>query len=191
MADAGTVFIVTVFRVLEVRLGTEISIPPLIHLHSCLLAGYGVEVKAVTEGMEVAIVVAHIINAVLEVVTRGHHSMALTEGPFRVSDQATECVALELPHLGEITVWTVVCVITTINTARGLCNPPALSHFLRRGSLFAILHHQIVFGVLVVVSTKATHSSGVAARDFDQHCSFPVIIHRQPKDCFNLCKVTD
>lgn len=191
MADRGTVFIVTVVRVLEVRLGTEMIIPPLIHLHSCLLAGNGVEVEAVTEGMEFAVVVAHIINAVLEVVTRGHHGMALAEWAFRVSDQATECIALELPYLGEITIWTVVCIIATVNTPRSLCNPPALSQFLCRGSLFAILHQQIVLGVLVVVSTKATHSAGIDAWDFDPHCSIIVIIHRQPKDCFDLCKVTN
>ena len=189
MAYTGTVFIVTVVGVLEVRLWTKIGCPPWFHLHGCLLTGDSVEVEAVTKGLDTT-VVANVINAVLKVATRGHDSMTLSEGAFRITDQATECVALKLLYLGEITVWTVVLVFAIINTARGLCNPPALSHFLCRGSLAAILHHQIVFGVLVVVSAQATHSTSVAARDFDKNCSAPVIGNRQPKFCFDLCRVT-
>ena len=190
MAYAGTVFIVAVVGVLEVRLWTEIGCPPRVHLNGCLLAGDSIEVEAVTEGLAVTTVVANVINAVLKEATRGHNGMTLLEGAFRITDQATERVALELLYLGEITVWTVVLVFAPINTARGLCNPPALSHFLRGGSLAAILHQQIVFGVHVVVSTQATHCASVAARDFDKNCSAPVIGHRQPKFSFDLCRAT-
>ena len=190
MACTGTVFIVTVVGVLEVRLWTEIGCPPRVHLHGCLLAGDGVEVEAVTEGLVVTTVVANVINAFLKEATRGHNGMTLLEGAFRITDQATEHVALKLLYLGEITVWTVVLVFAIINTARGLCHPPALSHFLRGGSLAAILHHQIIFGVHVVVSAQATHSASVAARDFDKNCSAPVIGNHEPKFSFDLCRVT-
>lgn len=106
-------------------LTTELTGSPAVHLGLCGLAGRCVCCNSLTQYVLSTIIEANIVNTVLKVAIWIHLSMAVTEGPFRVSQYTTEIIFFILNLLCNITIRT--NPLTTFDTSWDLSHSPAAS----------------------------------------------------------------
>lgn len=157
---------------MQAFLTTEQAGSPLVHSGPCILAIRCIWWNGLTHNILSALVQTHIIDTVFKVFCWVHFGMAVTEWPFRVSQNTTEIFFFILDFLSNVTTRT--DSLTAMDTSGDFCHSPAGAKLYWGDRYVTIPWNKVILVLAIVVATQPTNGSHVITRQCHKQRAFPV-----------------